>query len=71
VTLWRRGDVNYVRLDLVKEILDFREAGRHIVPLPKLPGHQFFSVAHANDCATREMRDLLRMLIGYLAASDE
>ena len=61
----------HIGLDLIEEILHLTEAARNVEPLLQLPGHQFFAVADSDDAAAGDVLNLLCVLIGNLAASND
>jgi hypothetical protein len=68
VTLWRRGDVDYVGPDTCQHLAESRKwisAG----PLAKLLGHERLSIANSNERAITSPPHRLYVLVGDLAAT--
>src|SRR5437879_13101600 len=66
---WSRN-VHDIRCGLIEKILHLREIRPNVQSLLQLPRHQLFSVADSNNLAARNQDNLLHMLIGYFAASN-
>src|SRR6266480_2508116 len=70
MTLWRRCNVDHLRLSTSEHFLQIRKAFGNVKALTQLFGHQQFSIAERDYSAIRNPSDSLHVLICHLSASD-